>query len=105
MELAVSQSPSAVFNPEKDVFVDNPKVHMKWAKQKSINPDGSGRYLKYQHTRPLPNKDCQRALDYIAALVKVYPVQLRFAMAAPLWARFCEAYCDFGDIDAALNAI
>jgi hypothetical protein len=94
-----------VYDPKKDVYKEDSALHMKWSDQKAINPDGSGPYLTYRHGRVISNKDCQTALDYIAALTKVYPVQLRYAMARPLWTRFCEAYCDYGDMKMALNAI
>ena len=90
---------------ENDQFTDDPTEFMKWSSYKTMGVNGYGRFLSYDHERPLDKKDCQKALDYIAALVKVYPVQLRLAMARPLWARFCEAYCDFGDAEAAMNAI
>jgi hypothetical protein len=102
----VSPSGSVVFeDKKKDVYTGDPSKHMVWANQNTIRMDGSGRFLNYIHDRPLSNDDCQEALDYIAALVKVYPVQLRYAMARPLWNRFCEAWCDSGDLKASLNAI
>lgn len=99
-------SGSVVYDPKKDYFVDNPTNFMKWADHRSISPDGTGRYLNWNHPVPISNKDCQKALDYISVLVKPYPVQLRHAMARPLWERFCEAFCDTnGDLQSAMNAI
>jgi hypothetical protein len=102
----VSPSNSPVYDDKtKDVFAEDPSKHMVWADQKTIMFDGSGKYLNYRHNRVLSNKDCQTALDFIASLVKIYPVQLRYAMARPLWNRFCEAWCDSGDLKASLLSI
>jgi hypothetical protein len=94
-----------IHDPKKDLFKENPSAHMVWSDHRTIMGDGSGRYLNYRHDRPISNKDCQKALDYIAVLTKVYPVQIRYAMARPLWERFCEAWCDSGDLKAAMYAI
>jgi hypothetical protein len=90
---------------EEDQFIDSPVEFMKWSSYKTIGVNGYGKFLQYNHDEPLSKKDCQNALDYIAALVSVYPVQLRLAMARPLWTRFCETYCDYGDAKAAMNSI
>lgn len=59
----------------------------------------------YRHSRDLSKDTARKAHDYIRVLVKKYPFQIRYAMALPLWERFCEAWCDTGDEAKALGAI
>lgn len=83
---------------EMDTLQDNPKVAVKWdSSQKEMFP--------YKHSRPLPHETAQRALDYIAVLTKIYPFQIRYAMARPLWYRFAQEWCDTGDERKSLRVI
>lgn len=61
--------------------------------------------FSYDHSRPLTNEAARKAHDYIRVLVKNYPFQIRYAMALPLWDRFCREWCDSGSETRALGAI
>lgn len=67
--------------------------------------DISKRAFPYDHERPLPVSSAQKAMNYIAAIVRVYPFQIRYSMAMPLWDRFCDAWCETGDEGRSLLAI
>lgn len=84
--------------PELDTFRDDPVRVMRWT--------AAGREkFPYEHGRPLPRETAQRAIDYIKVLVEPYPLQLRYAMARPLWYRFADAWCDTGDEQESLRVI
>jgi len=85
-------------HPEKDTLVETPKVSMKWT-----NVDTQ--MFDYTHSRPLPTKTAQKALDYIAAITKKYPFQIRYAMAQPHWERFTQEWCESGNVEKALKVI
>lgn len=78
--------------------------------QESIDDHEGNRFefgiLPYNHPkRALPNDVAERAHNYVFAIVKQYPFQLRYAMALPLWSRFCQTWCETGDEPTALRAI
>lgn len=83
---------------ERDTLQETPEKSAKWTKVEHTMFD-------YDHKRPLPNVTAQHAIDYIDAIVKVYPFQLRYAMAKPLWERFAEEWCASGDEAKALRGI
>ena len=91
------QSPSIV-SDKLDRCIEKPTKHMAWHSIKEF-------MMPYTHNRPLPKRSAKRALDYIAAITKSYPFQLRYSMALPLWYRFCQAWCETGEEGVALNAI
>jgi hypothetical protein len=86
------------WTPESDTLKDEVGKHMSWT-------DLSNKAFPYEHGRPMPMALARKAINYITAIVKQYPFQLRYTMALPLWARFCEAWCDTGDEQKALLAI
>jgi hypothetical protein len=59
----------------------------------------------YSHSRDLPVEVASQAINYIDAIVKQYPFQLRYTMALPLWKRFTQEWCDTGDIEKSLRVI
>jgi hypothetical protein len=61
--------------------------------------------FNYYHTRYLPPDVARKALRYIVAIVAKYPFQARRGLASPLWARFCEEWCETGDELKSLKAI
>ena len=61
--------------------------------------------LNYSHSRPLPKSTAKKAIKYINQLVSIYPFQMRYAMALPLWERFAQAWCDTGDEKEALRVV
>jgi hypothetical protein len=61
--------------------------------------------LNYQHSRPLPKTTAKKAIKYINQLVSIYPFQIRYAMAIPLWERFAQAWCDTGDEKESLRVV
>lgn len=79
-----------------DICVENPAKHSAWKKV--------GKF-PYQHNRKLPDAIAQRAIDYISVLVKNYPFQLQFVMALPLWERFAQSWCEYGDERRAMKDI
>ena len=83
---------------ETDTLRDSVGKHMAWT-------DISNKAFPYPHSRPLTNKLAQQALNYITAIVRRYPFQLRYSMAMPLWERFCETWCDTGDEKKSLLSI
>jgi hypothetical protein len=80
----------------KDTLQDTPSK--KW--MSVDNP-----LLDYTHSRPLPKPVARRAIKYINQLVSIYPFQIRYAMAVPLWQRFSQAWCDTGDEKESLRVI
>jgi hypothetical protein len=107
MERVMSLSPSIVskrkkilknWNEQKDTVSEEPAPHLGW--KSAENPS-----FPYEHGRPLETATAQKALDYISAIVRPYPFQLRYAMALPLWERFAREWCDTGDVQKALRAI
>lgn len=84
--------------PDKDTLKDSVGKHMGWT-------DISSKAFQYPHGRPLPVSTAQKALNYITAITRRYPFQLRYAMARPLWDRFCETWCDTGDEHKSLMSI
>lgn len=84
--------------PEKDTLQETPAQHMRWSKSKKG-------LFEYPHGRDLRHEDAQKALDYISEIVKSYPFQIRYAMAIPLWKRFCDEWCNTGDLQRALRVI
>jgi hypothetical protein len=83
---------------DKDTLKDSVGKHMGWT-------DLSNKAFPYDHGRPLPLASGQQAINYIAAITRKYPFQLRYSMAMPLWDRFCETWCDTGDEQKSLLAI
>ncbi len=83
-------------NREKDTLREKPSK--KWMSVE--NP-----MLDYRHSRPLPKVTAKKAIKYIDQLVSIYPFQIRYAMAIPLWERFAQAWCDGSSEEQALNAI
>lgn len=84
--------------PEQDTLMDSPEKSLRWTEL-------SNQMFPYEHPRPLPNKVAQKAIEYIDAIVKEYPFQLRFHMATPLWERFADEWCATGDEGKALRGI
>ena len=87
-----------------DVCTESPEKHYKWADLESI---GAQQAVPYFHHRPLPKVTAKRAMLYISQIIKAegYPFQLTYAMMLPLWYRFTETWCDYGDESMAMNAI
>lgn len=85
-------------DPKKDTLQETHEVSMKWVK-------ADAGLFDYSHSRPLPQRTAQKAIDYIATITKQYPFQIRFAMAQPLWERFAQEWCDTGDEKKALRVI
>jgi hypothetical protein len=83
---------------EKDTLQESPEKSMRWTKAENTKFD-------YEHRRPLPTATAQHAIDYIDAIVRKYPFQIRYAMAIPLWERFAEEWCSSGDEAKALRGI
>jgi len=83
---------------ERDTLQETPEKSSKWTKAENTMFD-------YDHRRPLPTITAQKAIDYINAIVKQYPFQIRYAMARPLWERFCDEWCTSGDEAKALRGI
>jgi hypothetical protein len=79
------------FTPEKGV--------MGWT---DISKGGA---FPYEHSRPLPLQDAEQAMKYIKSITAKYPVQLRYALAIPLWRRFTQTWCETGDLKKALRGI
>lgn len=86
--------------PEMDTLQDKVDVHIKWK-----HVDEMEKLFPYSHGRDLPKETAQRAIDYIEVLTRKYPFQIRYAMALPLWYRFCDAWCDTGDEAYSLGKI
>lgn len=84
--------------PELDTFTDDPVRVMRWTKAEKVK-------FPYEHSRPLPTTTAQAALDYIKVLTEGFPLQIRYAMALPLWYRFADAWCDTGDEQESLRVI
>jgi hypothetical protein len=95
---STASKPLRNWSPEKDTLRENPGKHLKWT-------DVSNTMMPYAHQRPLPAKTAEHALNYISAIVRKYPFQLRYSMAMPLWDRFCEEWCETGDERKSLLAI
>lgn len=74
--------------------------NMKWA-----DMEGSSGYMPYEHSRPMSSGAARKGLARVKKLTDGYPVQLRYAMALPLWYRYCETWCDTGSVKKALEAI
>lgn len=85
-------------NPEMDTVQEELTAHMRWA----FASEGE---FDYAHSRPLPTEVAQKAIDYIAAITKKYPVQIRYALAQAHWERFAQEWCDTGDERKALRVI
>jgi len=83
---------------KKDVLTDDPKIHMRWVFAENGMFD-------YSHSRPLPHEVAQKAIDYIAAITKRYPFQMRYILARAHWERFAQEWCDTGDERSALRVI
>lgn len=86
--------------PELDTLQDKPEVHVKWT-----NIEEMQKSFPYKHGRDLPRTTAKKAITYIETLTRPYPFQMRYAMALPLWYRFCDAWCDTGDEQYALGKI
>jgi hypothetical protein len=83
-----------------DRCTESPASHMGWTK---VNKDYLG--FPYDHGRSLRIRDAEAAVKKIEEEVKVFPFQIRYAMALPLWKRFADMYCQSGDIELALEYI
>ena len=81
-----------------DTVQEDLKPALKWSKATETK-------MPYEHRRPLPKATAQKALDYIAVLTAQYPVQMRYAMALPLWYRFAQEWCDTGSERESLRVI
>jgi hypothetical protein len=91
------------------------KILSKWADGRdTYQPDNKpmawldvskGGYFPYEHKRTLLQPDAEQALKYIKAITAKYPMQLRYAMAVPLWNRFAQTWCETGDLKKALRGI
>lgn len=79
---------------------ESPVSHMGWTK---VNKDFLG--FPYEHQRTLRVVDAESAVKKIEEEVSVFPFQIRYAMAMPLWLRFADMYCQSGDVALALEYI
>jgi hypothetical protein len=79
---------------------ESPASHMGWTK---VNPQFLG--FDYAHERTLKVGDAETAIKKIEKEVSVFPFQIRYAMAVPLWERFADMYCQSGDVELAVEYI
>jgi len=98
VDVAVRNQIRSRLSREQDTCLE--KVNESWSEVKEDRAP-----FPYTHSRPLPTKHAQDALKYIKHLTKVYPHQLRYSMAVPLWTRFCQEWCESGDKAEAMRAI
>lgn len=86
------------WNDERDTFAGDASS-MGWT---DLSKGGS---FPYPHRRPLNVEDAEQAIRYIKVITEKYPVQIRYAMAIPLWNRFAQEWCETGDLKKALRGI
>ena len=84
----------------KDRCTEKPQKHLGW---KKVNNNFLG--FPWEHDRVLKVSHAQEAVNKIDAQVRVFPFQLRYAMARPLWYRYANMYCETGDQDKAMAEI
>ena len=84
----------------QDVCNESVSESMGWTKV-----DKDTLKFPYNHERALVVADAERAVRKIEEEVKVFPFQIRYSMALPLWNRFANMYCQSGDVELALGYI
>ncbi len=53
----------------------------------------------------LTEHNSDEAKRYIRTVTEIYPFQMRFYLGEPMWARFCDAWAESGDITRAMRAV
>ena len=107
MVKAVSQS-TLVESKLRSVVLSNWNIDTDQYRHDEFDNEGDRIELgvfTYEHHRTLDKATAEKAHVYIRAIVAKYPFQLRYAMARPLWERFCKEWCATGDEERALRAI